>query len=181
LKKSSIIFTLILIAFFSLGNFFIFSCYLSSYQNAYQSYVKDGQEYISSTKILINPSQLYVNCKTISWEDDNKEVVVNGILYDIVSITSYKGKTILTVLSDQQEQEIKKQFASTYDTQSTKSSNNNPIKLLKEFLALKFLNDTKECADLFLNQNASLAYAEYSFSIKQVFLSQETLPPNLLA
>ena len=118
-----------LILFLGLGNFFIFSNYLASYQNTYQSYIKSNYSHLPTTKISLNPCQLYINSKDIIWEDDAKEVIVNGVLYDIVSITYINGKAILTVLSDKQEQEIKKQFASTYDTQSAKSSNHNPIKL----------------------------------------------------
>lgn len=180
MKKATIIFTFILITIFSIGSFFVYTCYLSSYQNAYQAYAKSKKNNLLTSQILINPAQLYTNSKTISWEDDNKEVVINGVLYDVVSVKLQKGEVVLTVLSDKQEQEIKNQFASTYDVSSSKSSN-SPIKLLKQFLAFKFVNNTATLGDFILNTNEINSNTKYTFCITSVFLSQETPPPNLKA
>ncbi len=179
MKKIIIIYTSLLITIFGLGSFLIYSYYLSSYKNAYQSYVKNNESNISTTKILINPCQLYTNSKTILWEDENKEIIKDGILYDIISIISDKGKVVLTVISDYQEQIIKKEFASVYNIHSTKSDN-NPLKLLKQFLSLKFLINSNSLFDFESIQCNSTIYTNYLFSIKSIFLSKNTPPPNIL-
>ena len=179
MKKIVILFSFILITVLSAGTFIIYYSYLSSYQNNYQSYVKKEYKHLNTTKILINPSQLYANTKTIIWEDKNKEVIIDGILYDIISIISNNSKIELTVISDTQEQEIKKQFASSYDLNSTKSSN-SPIKLLKQFLAFKFLNNSNYSFNFQSNQYYSSIYTNYLFSIKSIFISKNTPPPNFL-
>jgi hypothetical protein len=174
----AIIFTLIIISVFSAGSFFIYSGYLASYKANYKAFI--NKKNVLATKISINPSQLYTNSNTLVWEDDNKEVVFNGVLYDVVSISSNKGKVVLTVLSDLEELEIKKNFASTFDVHSDQSTS-NPIKLLKQFFALKYLNDMNASFELCSPKDIQLSYTEYSFSIQAVFLSKETLPPSLLA
>jgi hypothetical protein len=150
---------------------------LHSYQNAYQSYAKQTHSLTTSTKILINPSQLYSDSETISWEDGNNEINMEGILYDIISISSEKGKVVLTVLSDYQETEMKKEFASSYDVNSSKSSS-TPIKLLKQFLSLKFLNDNDLSLNKFISVGFQRFYNKYKFSLTNVFLSLETPPPT---
>lgn len=180
MKKITIIFTLAFISLISTGSFFIYTGYLISYHNDFQSYIRNEKSNLITTEISINPSQLYVNSKTISWEFNNKELIFNDVLYDIVSINSVKGKVILTVLSDSQEQEIKKQFAENYDINPSKSSS-HPIKLLKQFLAFKYIAQSDESVDIIANQSSLSNYTEYFFSIIPVFLSKETLPPSFVA
>lgn len=181
LKKIAVIFTFVFIIILSTGSFFVFSNFISQYQTDYQAYIQKEKSKINTSEILINPSQLYINSAKISWEDDNKELVVDGVLYDIVSFAvNNKGKLVITVLSDNQEQEFKKEFASNYDVCSSKKSN-NPIKLLKQFLALKFINQDNDDSYLSVNSSLHSNYTEFQFSIKSVFLSQETPPPSLLA
>ncbi len=179
MKKIVILFSFILITVLSTGSFIIYRSYLSSYQNNYQSYVKKEHKHLNSTKILIDSSQLYTNSKTIIWEDKNKEIIIDGILYDIISIISNNNKIELTVISDTQEQEIKKQFALSYELNSTKSSN-SPLKIIKQFLAFKFLKNSDNSTNFQSNQYCLSVYTNYLFSIKSIFLSKNTPPPNFL-
>lgn len=168
-----------MISVFSIGSFLIYSCYLHSYHSAYQSYARQQSSNTNITKVFINPSQLYSDSETISWEDDNNEINMEGILYDIISISSEKGKVVLTVLSDYQETEMKKEFASSYDVNSAKSSS-TPIKLLKQFLSLKFLNDNDLSLNKFISVGFQRFYSNYKFSLTNVFLSLEIPPPTTI-
>lgn len=177
LKKAVVILTFVLIAIFSLGSFVFYHFYLSSYKKDFKSFIKKDQAKLSAIKMRINPSQLYTNSKTIIWEDHNKEIIVNGILYDIVAISSNKGKVEITLLSDEKEQEIKKQFASLYSENSFNSPTNTLAKVLKQFLGLKFLSN--DYLDLNSNQNIILC-SHIPFNLlksKSVFLPQEVPPP----
>lgn len=179
MKKVVIIFTSILISVFSVGSFLIYTCYLHSYHRAYQSFAIQQSSNTNITKIFINPSQLYSDSETITWEDGNNEINMDGILYDIISISSEKGKVVLTVLSDYQETEMKKEFASTYDVNSSKSSS-TPIKLLKQFLSLKFLNGNDFSLNEFISVGFQSLYNKYKFNLTNVFLSLETPPPTTI-
>ena len=95
LKKIAVIFTFVFISILSTGSFFVFSGFISQYQTDYQAYIQKEKSKINTSEILINPSQLYINSAKVSWEDDNKELVVDGVLYDVVSITvNRKGKLV---------------------------------------------------------------------------------------
>ena len=165
---------------FSTSSFFIFSGYLTSYKKAFHSFIKKEQGHLSTTQISINPSQLFVNSSTITWEDDNKEIKIKGKMYDIVSVNSRRGKVILTVLSDTQEDILKKEFASTYDLQSNNTSS-NPIKLLKQFLALKFIQNNCHASNGLLSSSLSPSLIEKTFELCSVVLKNETPPPSLFA
>lgn len=177
MKKLICIFLIVFVTLFSLGGFLIYSAYLSCYKNSYKSFIKTNQHSKNYKKIFINPSELYVNTKTIIWEDEYKEVIIDGVLYDIVSVNYENGKVMLTVISDNQEQEIKKQFASQYSDSYAQSSN-HLAKLLKQFLGLKFLSNYGYSN----NSNkyySSISYTPYSLlKNKFVFLPQELPPPN---
>ncbi len=180
MKKFIVIVTLILITVFSTASFFIYFGYLSSYQSAYQSFIKNNKLNLVTEIVSINPSQLYINSKQIIWEDDNKEIFIDGVLYDIILMASNKDKVELTILSDTKEQDIKKQFASSYDVTSTKSAN-NPLKLLKQFLSLKFLNTTAEFLSKTPAKICNIVFSNYTFSIKSINILPEILPPIFMA
>lgn len=182
MKKIAVIFTFVFISILSTGSFFVFSGFISQYQTDYQAYIQKEKSKINTSEILINPSQLYINSARVSWEDDNKELVVDGVLYDVVSITvNHKGKLVITILSDDQEQKFKKEFASNFDDVYTSKKSNNPLKLLKQFLALKFINQNNKESYLTINPSLHLNYTEFQFHVNSVFLSQETPPPSLLS
>src|SRR5688572_12023512 len=100
LKKTITIFLFTLISIFSCGSYLIYKSYLHSYKSDFKAYINSNKKDIKLSTILINPSELYVNSKTIIWEDENKEVIHKGVLYDIVSIKNQNGKVVLFALSD---------------------------------------------------------------------------------
>ena len=177
MKKITIIFTLAFISLLSTGSFFLYTSYLTSYHADYHSFISNEKAQLITTEISINPSQLYINSKTLCWDFNNKELIFNDVLYDIVSIKSVKGQVILTVLSDSQEQEIKKQFAENYEVNSSKSTS-HPIKLLKQFLAFKYITQSDESVDIIANQSSQSFYTKHFLSIISMFLPKETLPPS---
>ena len=83
LKKATIIFSFILITVFSAGSYFLHQLYLKSYKKDFKAYISKYKEQSAFSTITINPSELYANSKTITWEDEFKEVIYNGVLYDV--------------------------------------------------------------------------------------------------
>jgi hypothetical protein len=181
LKKTALILSVMLIVVFSTGSFFVYKCFLQSYKKEFKSYISLNKKTTATTIIKINPSQLFTNSNTITWEDENKEVIYNGILYDIVYIENKKGKVYLTVVSDFQETELKKQFASIYSVNSN-SSTKNPFDLLKQFLALKTIFQNSETyINPFPIKCFSIKNYSTLFKLQTIVLNQETPPPDLIS
>lgn len=180
LKKLTIIFSFVLISVFSVGSYFLHQLYLKSYKKEFKSYIKTHKTTTAFSIITIYPSELYTNSANIIWEDEHKEVVYKGILYDVVKING-KGLTVeLTVVSDDQEMEIKKQFASLYDVNSNQKTK-SPFDLLKNFFALKYLvNHSDFCfSNSFFNFKNLVSFQ--AIKINLITINLETPPPQFFA
>lgn len=177
MKRISVIFSFVLITVFSSGSFFMHKCYLNSYKKEFKSFVFKNKKCNNYKTININPSELYTNSKTIIWEDENKEVMYKGVLYDVVCIKTIGIKVELTVVSDEQEMRLKKQFASLFDIDSTKTTK-DPFNLLKSFFALKYIATSSSAyistSELILNKVRVYCI----FKISKGFNSQTNPPPN---
>lgn len=155
-------------------------CYLSSYKKEFKSFISQNKKTTATTIIQINPSELYTNSNSVIWEDENKEVIYKGVLYDVIHMENKNGKVLLTAVSDFQETKLKKQFASTYDVNSEPSTK-NPFELLKQFLTLKtIISSLNTTIQLFPVSNFSLQKT-VSFYLCTIVLNQETPPPNFFA
>lgn len=177
MKKISILFSFILITVFSTGSFFMHTCYLKSYKKEFKSFVLENKKHSNYTIIKINPSELYTNSSKLIWEDENKEVVYKGVLYDIVCIKTMGIHLELTVVSDEQEMELKKQFASLYDI-SSNDATKKPFDLLKNFFALKYIA-IKPTLSLKNTESFSKTLNTYPFfQTSQGFTSQINPPPD---
>ena len=177
MKRVSIIFSFILITVFSTGSFFLHKSYLKSYKKEFKSFIFKNKKKANYSTIKINPSELYTNSKTIIWEDENKEVIYKGVLYDIVCMKTIGVKVELTVVSDEQEMKLKKQFASLFDIDSNKTTK-DPFDLLKSFFALKYIatSSSANICNYELVLNTTHTYRV--FKISKGFNSQTNPPPN---
>jgi hypothetical protein len=178
LKTAAVIFSFTLIILFSVGNYVFYSAYITSYKKEFKHYISTHKENTGVTTVTINPSDLYCNSARITWEDDNKEIVHEGVLYDIVSIGSGGLTVELTVVSDKQEMELKNQFASIYDVSSGKATK-NPLHLLKAFLALKFVPAADNMELNNPGEHYAFRYPHRSFLVVNKIISIETPPPDL--
>lgn len=180
MKKITVIFAFLLITVFSTGTFLIHLYYLKSYKKEFKSFLKQTKTQSKRSIIYINPSELYTNTGKVTWEDENKEVVYNGILYDIIEIKSVGLKIELTAVSDYQEMILKKQFSEIYDINNHQATK-NPFHLLKDFLSLKTIfNHSDDCFEPH-TVDISLMSSQNFFIIPSIFISQETPPPDLLS
>lgn len=153
-------------------------CFLSSYKKEFRAYLSLNKNNLQSSEIIIKSSELYKNSQTIIWQDDNKEMVYKGILYDVISIRNNNENSIVTVFSDTQEVEINNQFAANYNDISCKNANKS-MKLLKQFLALQYISPTNELFNTCSKSTILVNHKDHRFHISSGFLSQETPPPNL--
>jgi len=160
----------------STGSYVVSKLYLNSYKKDFKAYIFKNKKTISYTKIEIIKNQLYKNSKNLVWEDENKEIVYCGHLYDIVDIQIVNEKVVLTVVSDKQEMNLKKQFASIYNENDIKNTNQSS-KLLKHFLALKCINTSNVELELLKDNVLKNPFIDIEYKTINMFLSQETPPP----
>lgn len=177
--KKAIIFILLSIAVvLTTGSYFFHKSHLKAYKKEFKSFIKKNRSNIPTTKLIINESELYVNTKCLVWVDENKEVYYQGKLYDIVSLIKEKNKNILYLLSDDNEQKLKDEFASIYDNDSFGKTDQKPLKLLKQFLALKYVTPESNVLNSPSLKEIVQPFSEGTFKHQNVFLSQETPPPD---
>lgn len=180
MKKTTVIFSFILITVFSVGNFLLHLVYLENYKEDFKEYIIKHKKEVVLTNIEIKANEMYVNSASISWEDDNHEIVYHDNLYDIIAIEYHANKVIVTVASDEQEMSLKKEFASLYDINSHNKTK-SPFELLKNFFSLKFLAN---CMPFQFNNVEDICSANVIsqvFQISTMVIHLETPPPDLFS
>ncbi len=178
MKKLTVIFSFILIAVFSVGSFFIHQVYLNKYKQEFRSYLFSHKNETIFTNITILQNQLYKNSATIIWEDENKEIVYKGVLYDILSIKQFGVYVRLSVVSDKQEMALKNQFAALFNVSANNNKTKAPLELLKNFFAFKYIvnNSLIEFNNPIIKSCSP--NTELLFQITEMVIQQETPPPD---
>jgi hypothetical protein len=155
MKKASFIITLSLIMVFLTGHYFIYKSVLKSHKKEFKAFIRSN--YVKSEQLEINPSQLYTDNPEMQWLDKNKEVCLNGVMYDILSIKNEGTKVILNVVKDKDEKELMNRYQDQFnDIYENTNSGKKEHSLLKDFYGLKFLN-----TDPFSFQNAGHTVVSY--------------------
>lgn len=160
---------------FLTGHFFIYKSFLKSHKKEFKAFIRSN--YVRSEQMEINPSQLYTDNSEMQWLDKNKEVCLNGVMYDILSIHSAGPKVILTVVKDKDEKELmdryRDQFNDIYDNGKTGNKNNS---LLKDLLSLKYVSAAQFIRTLPVQE---LKFTDISeIKIPSVYLKVQTPPPG---
>ena len=178
MKNLAVIFSFILIVVFSVGSFFIHQVYLNKYKQEFRSYLFSNKKETAFTNITIHKNQLYKNSSSIMWEDDNQEIVYQGVLYDIISIKQFGVYVRLSVVSDKQEMELKNQFAALFNSSSNNNKTKAPLELLKNFFAFKYIvnNSLMEFKNSTIKRCSP--NTKLLFQITEVVIQQETPPPD---
>src|SRR5687767_2243552 len=158
MRKAAFIISLSLISVFITGHYFIYKSVLKAHKKEFKAFIRSN--YVKPEQLEINPSQLYTDNLEMQWLDENKEVCVNGVMYDILSIKNAGTKVILNVVKDKDEKELmdryQKQFNDAYDTGTTGKKNNS---LVKDFLALKFFQEPSSTINIYFSD---LSYTKLS-------------------
>lgn len=174
MRKASFIIALSLITVFLTGHYFIYKGVLKSHKKEFKTYIRS--HFAKIEQLAINPSQLYTDNLEMQWLDENKEVFLDGVMYDIVSIKSAGTKVVLNVVKDKDEKELmnryNKQFNDIYENGNTGKKNNS---LLKDFLSLKFFQKSFSKINLFaLDHNYN---DDFKLEIDLIYLGVQTPPP----
>jgi hypothetical protein len=170
-KKGIAIVSLSIVVILAAGNFLIYKTFISSYKKEFRSWIFSSHN-ASMSQLAINPSALFVNSQDLLWEDENKEIIYNGELYDVVGRHNEHGKVILTLVNDKNELDLNKEFASGFDDSKNSSG---LLKILKQFLGLKFLGSQN---DLTLQDPFSIcSFSELTSLLSNGFADGILQPP----
>lgn len=156
-------------------HFQVFKLFQNSQKANFRAYV--AQNLSQLEQISISPFQLFSDSKDMEWLDENKEIMVNGILYDIISIKN-SGKTVsLFVINDTKEKALMDNYSKVVNSNET-NSNSSKSNIVKNFLSLKFIQSPSYEFNISSSNLTNKHFTTYTVSLSDVFMSQETPPPN---
>jgi hypothetical protein len=172
-RQVIVIGALLLLAVISCTGFLVYQHALAHHRACFRSYlsaVSDDRLY----KIVIHPSELFVDSERLHWEDDNREIIYKETRCDIVSIQSQGTSVRLLVIPDHEEENLKKQFS-----RDDRSAASTPyLKLLTQLLDLKYVHEHGFVFRSFEKPKPS--FGAYLFSLPLVFMAPRVLPPKPL-
>jgi hypothetical protein len=172
LKKAGIILIGLALTIFVTGHFFIFQISQNSHKNQFRSYMLQNLD--QTIKVDITPSELYSSSEKIKWIDGNKEVIIDGQLYDVLG-SKNSGKTVsLFLINDAKEKDLINNYEQLANSLHNTSSSGS--ELIKDFLSLKYLQDPLiEIVQQFTVLTSE--YTDYIPNLSSVFISLENPPP----
>ena len=173
MKKLIAISGLAFFLIFSCGSFFIYKLYLKSYKKEFRSFIIDTK--LKDLQVhQIERSELYQNSSEMIWIDGNKEVIINGELYDVMGVRETMTEIQLVLLPDKHEKEIKIEFASLFNDQDIESG--GLMKLIKKLLSFKYL--TNHSRSLVAPLESFCTFVLKSSGPVQGHFSAVFVPPN---
>lgn len=141
LKRASYIIISTLLVLFFTSNYFFYRLVDKNHKKEFKAYVLSN--YAKTEIIEINPSELFTNSNRITWKDENKEILFEDDIYDIVSYKSVGKKVQLIVVNDKQEKELMNKYKAQFNNELNNSSNNKHKIGAKDFFNFKYLTHKK--------------------------------------
>ncbi len=174
MKKASLIAALSLMVMFLTGHYFIYRGVIKSHKKEFKTYIRSN--FAKTEQLEINPSQLYTDNVEMKWLDENKEICLNGVMYDILNIKNAGTKIILNVVKDADEKELmdryRDQFNDQYENGNAGRKNNN---ILKDLLSMKYFQRSNSSITLLISgYNYS---ASFTPELSSIYLHVQTPPP----
>ena len=99
----------ILILLFMNARFVVFTSYVKSQKQEFRKQAL-AQNLSELIQIETEAGELYKNKRGFEWEKNNKELVVNGVYHEVLSIVIKGGKAIITIIPDKAENNLFQQY-----------------------------------------------------------------------
>lgn len=61
-------------------------------------------------QLIFTAEELYKDVRGIEWKENNKEIVINGIYHEVISIERINGNYVVNIIEDKKENELFKNF-----------------------------------------------------------------------
>jgi hypothetical protein len=152
-----------------LAPLFFFTGYLVK-QKIIQNQMQEQLENASLQTITLNQVD-------VTWFKKNKEVIVNGKLFDVKSYSIAGSKIILTGLFDEAENKLKKEFANLIHQKKNDSA---PLQqLILKFIFTALINQSRQTEVLTCNQNTKTVYPFHNEVAVYQSVPVSSPPPNV--
>lgn len=176
MRKASFIIISTLIIVFLTGNYFIYKQITKTHKKEFKAYIRS--KFAKTTQLSINPSELYSDNSRIKWLDENKEVILDNILYDIVSIKNNGVSVKLTVVNDKEEKALIDIYSEQFDDVYTSKTSKNKNQLANDFFSLKYL--TSNPSTFLLNSTFISYFQNNKINLPVGYTLLHTPPPDLV-
>jgi type II secretory ATPase GspE/PulE/Tfp pilus assembly ATPase PilB-like protein len=111
---------------------------------------------------------------------NNKEIQVEGKIYDMVSIERIEGKVQVRAIHDSEEEKINEKFSNLLNDQSASDSDKEIYNQIQKLITLSYLLPTSDI-HLILLENRIQHYRDHRFSSSKYHFELNCPPPELLA
>jgi hypothetical protein len=175
MRKIALIFSLSLAVIFLSGHYFIYKSVIKSHKKEFKRFIRSN--FAKIELIEIDPSELYANNSRITWLDENKEICLNGVMYDILCITPGEKSVKLYVVDDRHEKDLMNRYHNQFNTiHENGASGKKNNTLLKELLSFKYLT-TAPYKLVFFHTDFSPIHESLS-KTSSGYLTVHSPPPN---
>lgn len=175
MRKVLFIFSLVIITVLITGNYFIYKQVTKAHKKEFKAFIRS--KYAKKQTIKIYPSELYSNNSRITWLDHNKEILFDGVMYDIISHTNDGVQVALTVVEDSQEKELMHRYKNQFD----EIYNHHPKQknsIAKDFFAFKYLIQKN---NTFYKIESVIRYGTFDISKElKGYLTSSFTPPDFV-
>lgn len=113
----------------------------------------------------------------VQWLKKNKEIIIDGKLFDIKSYTTDGEKIIFNGLFDHEENKLKKEFANLVHQEKDDAAPLN--RLILKFIFAAVITKNEEPVITSPNKNNTAVYINHNQKPVSQFLSVFTPPPNV--
>ncbi len=131
LLKKLLPYSLLLIISLTAFRFIFFISFVQSQKtNFREDVLHKNQNLVSEIKFL--NTDAFVNKNGYEWHENNKELVVNGFYYEVISVIKLKNSVLVKVIADKNENDLFKNFYSLNN--NTKQGCIHLVKMLLSFV-----------------------------------------------
>lgn len=150
--------------------FVFFMSYIHFQKSEFRKEVLKG-EVEQALAIRMNYSDIFVNRPGFEWKERGRELVIQGIYHEVISIRYAGGQAIVTIIADKAENDLFKKFFDSH------KKNDKVMNCLMSLL-LGFQFEQAECLEVFIHDPSSTAWlSETGKSILNGYLSLSVKPP----
>ena len=168
LLKKLLPYSLLLIISLTAFRFIFFISFVQSQKTNFREVVlHKNQNLVSEIKFL--NTDAFVNKNGYEWHENNKELVVNGFYYEVISIIKLKNSVLVKVIADKNENDLFKNYYSLNN--NTKQGYVNLVKMLLSFVYV-CNNNTTQITPSFFNLSPKTQYntqfLDFYYFLKQI-------------
>ena len=153
-------------------------CVYSFQQNKIKKEVKEQMKNLlpeSALQIIVAEE----NADAIKWQEEGKEFILHGELYDVAKIKTLNGKTLLYCINDTKEEKLLQKFAKAIKSANDNNANskngktNYKLQLNDYYFFYKIENTTA------INANDSYEYLSFISSLTTSIKEVNAPPPRV--